>query len=126
MGNLKKIGGLMKIKKEKVSILSEVILFNDEKEKVIILSKGKIQQEFKGVKIIPIYAHGRLIELMMEYQGEYYKSFVIGKDKQITSIGYVLGNISDDEIFKDIQDGNISIVDTEDASKTILLFFDGE
>ena len=32
----------------------------------------------------------RLINFNMQYEGEYYKSFVAGRDKRITAIGHVV------------------------------------
>jgi hypothetical protein len=113
----------MRVKLEKTSISCEVILFNNDTEKVLILSKGQTQFEYIGKTVVPIYDRGRLIEFMMGYKGEYYKSYVVGRNKEIKEIGYVLDKMNGVEILKAIEEDDIQIVEDEGDAKVLLFYF---
>ena len=114
----------MKVKLEVVSVDSEVILFNDEKEKVIVLSKAEKQLVFSGKQVIPICPTGRLINFNMQYKGEYYKSFVVGGDKRITAIGHVVDcDVAEDVLSAIENDGIIYIEEELKEESNILILF---
>lgn len=113
----------MQVIKKGVLIDAEVIIFNGNKN--IVLKEGKIQFEIHGnKKVIPLYSKGRFIPFKMEYKGEYFQSYVIGKNKRINAIGYVLDDISDDEIIRAVENDEIEIVDGDAVSDIILFFFE--
>lgn len=112
----------MRVKLESVSIDAEVILFNNEKRKVVVLSKSKKQLEYNGKQVIPIYSKGRLINFDMQYEGEYYKSFVVGVDKRITTIGYVVDCDTVEDVLKAIENEEIVYTEDESESSILILF----
>lgn len=114
----------MKIKVEDVHIHAELILFNDELSLVKIVSGGEIQKEYDGKKIIPSYSNGRLIDFQFKFKdGNLYKSYVIGLNKSITSVGYVVCGTSEEQALKDLENGNIDLVSDGELSDIIILFF---
>ena len=50
----------MKVKLEVVSVDTEVILYNNEKRKIIVLSKSEKQLDFSGKQVIPICSVDKL------------------------------------------------------------------
>lgn len=113
----------MKVKLEDVSIGVEVILFNDEK--VIILSKGNKKMIWYDKQVFPVWDKGRLIEFMMGFEGEYFKSFVVGRDKKIVRLGHILDNDIDDEnIINMVLSDNIQFIDSNQESNRLLLYIE--
>lgn len=114
----------MKIKIEEVDINAEVILFNDELGLVKILSGGEIQKEYDGKKVIPSYSKGRLIDFQFKFKdGNHYKSYVVGLNKRIASVGYVVDDTNAEQAVRDLEEGNLDIVLDGEPSDTIVLFF---
>lgn len=114
----------MKVKLEVVSVDSEVILFNDEKRKIIVLSKSEKQLVLSGKQVIPICSTGRLINFNMQYEGEYYKSFVAGSDKRITAIGHVVDcDVVEDALSAIENDGIIYIEEELKTESNVLILF---
>lgn len=114
----------MKIKVENVKIDVEVILFNDENEKVIIVSKGDRKLEYQGKKIIPSHLYGRMISFPVNYEGETYKSFVVGRDKHITAIGHVIDNLPIEKVLTALEENNITYVNSDEESDIKILFIE--
>lgn len=112
----------MNINKKSVNIGAEVILFNDEK--VLVLKNGEIQLKYRGKQVIPLYFNGRLISFKVSFEGEKYKSYVIGRDKNIIAIGYVLDSLTEDEILERLNNNNYKIIESHKESDIIVLYFD--
>lgn len=110
----------MRVKKEDVIIDIEVILFNEEK--VLLLGKGEVQAEFLDKQFFPLYTKGRLIEFQMGYQGEYYKSYVVGRNKLIIAFGHILDDMDDTEIMRAIESNDIQYETEGEESNKILLY----
>lgn len=114
----------MKIKVEEVDIKAEVILFNDELGLVKILSDGEIQKEYNGKKVIPSYSKGRLIDFQFKFKdGNYYKSYVLGSNKRITHVGYVVDETNPEQALKDLEKSNFDIVLHGESNNIVILFF---
>lgn len=109
-----------------VEIDAEVILFSDELERVLILSKGVVQKEYNGKRIIPIYSKGRLFNIYTDYNGEKYKSYVVGFNKSIKSEYHVIGDYTDEEIQNAITNNDIKLKYGNEESNIILLIFNDE
>lgn len=116
----------MKIKLVNTSIDVEVILFNEETERVILLSKKVNTGEFKSKQVIPVHSSGRMINFQMEYKGEYYSSYVAGNDNVIVGIGHVIEDISEEEILKSVESKDFEFVDSEKESDILLLFIENK
>lgn len=117
----------MKVAIQLTSIPAEAILFSDANKEVIIVGKGEKQLVLKDKQVFPLYPKGRLINFEVEYDKEYYKSFVIGFDKEVKKIGYVIGNKSPEDVLKAVE--NDSIEYTMEYmehldSKILILFFE--